>query len=92
MRRPTSRSDSQIVLSHCIDSWVAPQMSLTSTCNAPCSASMRATSSTTSSATRWSTGTAMPVPPAASTSSAVSSIVSGRSISERRERVERPVT
>ena len=35
-------------------------------------------------ATRWSTATAMPVPPAAVTSSAVSSIVSGRSTSERR--------
>ena len=36
--------------------------------------------------------TAMPVPPAAVTSSAVSSIVSGRSYSERRSRVVRPVT
>src|SRR5215208_5859144 len=33
----------------------------------------------------------MPRPPAASTSSAVSSIVSGRSYSERRSRVDRPV-
>ena len=40
---------------------------------------------------RWSTATAMPSPPAAVTSSAVSSIVSGRSTSERRSRVLRPV-
>jgi hypothetical protein len=52
---------------------------------------MRATSARTSSLTKWSTTTAMPVPPAAVMSSAVSSIVSARSTSERRPRVLRPV-
>ena len=50
-----------------------------------------ATSASTWPASRWSTATAIPVPPAALTSSAVSSIVSGRSYSERRSRVLRPV-
>ena len=53
---------------------------------------MRATSAATCSGSRWSVGTAMPVPPAAVTRSAVSSIVSGRSYSDRRSRVVRPVT
>src|SRR4051812_11552147 len=66
-------------------------MSLTRTSRRPCSASTRATRSATSPGSRWSTRTAMPVPPAAETRSAVSSIVSGRSYSERRVRVERPV-
>ena len=59
-------------------------MSLTSTSRRPCSASMRWTSASTCAGSRWSTSTAIPLPPAASTSSAVSSIVSGRSYSERR--------
>ncbi len=90
VRNPMSRFDSQTVLSHSIV--VAPQMSLTSTWSAPCSRSMRATRASTWSGTRWSTGTAIPVPPASSTSSAVSSIVSGRFISDRCDRVVRPVT
>ena len=52
---------------------------------------MRSTRPATCSGTRWSTATAMPSPPAAVTSSAVSSIVSGRSTSERCSRVLRPV-
>ena len=52
---------------------------------------MRRTSASTSPGSRWSTATAIPVPPAAVTSSAVSSIVSGRSYSDRRSRVLRPV-
>ena len=52
---------------------------------------MRSTSAATCAGSRWSVGTAIPRPPAAVTSSAVSSIVSGRSISERRSRVLRPV-
>src|SRR5215213_7219074 len=57
-----------------------------------CSSSMRPTRVRTCSGSRWSTRTAMPRPPARSTSSAVSSIVSGRSYSERSSRVDRPVT
>src|SRR4051812_3018007 len=66
-------------------------MSLTSTSSRPCSASMRSTRAATCAGSRWSTATAMPSPPASVTSSAVCSIVSGRSTSERRSRVLRPV-
>jgi hypothetical protein len=52
---------------------------------------MRSISAATSSASAWSQRTATPSPPAAVTSSAVSSIVSGRSIGERAVRVERPL-
>lgn len=66
-------------------------MSLTNTSSRPRSASMRWTSASTCAGCRWSTSTAIPSPPAASTNSAVSSIVSGRSYSERRFLVVRPV-
>ncbi|MDQ0096250.1 hypothetical protein J2T21_004170 [Paeniglutamicibacter psychrophenolicus] len=72
-------------------SFSPPQMSLTSRSSLPCSASMRATSAATASGSRWSTATAMPTPPAAVTSSAVRSMVSGRSYSLRAARVLRPV-
>jgi hypothetical protein len=62
------------------------------TCSAPCSSSIRVTSARTCSGTRWSTRTAMPRPPASSTRVAVSSIVSGRFISDRWDWVVRPVT
>src|SRR5690606_2763287 len=68
------------------------QTSLTRTSSRPCSASMRRTSAATCAGSRWSTRTAIPSPPAAVTSSAVSSMVSGRSISDRCDRVDRPVT
>ena len=55
-------------------------MSLTRMSSRPCSARMRSTSCSTCSGTRWSTWTAIPLPPAAETSSAVSSMVSGRRI------------
>ena len=61
-----------------------PQMSFTSTSRRPsCSARMRSTSRSTSSGREWSTCTGIPRPPASSTSSAVSSIVSARFITER---------
>ena len=66
-------------------------MSFTSTSSRPLSPSMRPTSASTCAGSRWSASTAMPLPPAAVTSSAVSSIVSGRSYSERRARVLRPL-
>ena len=68
-----------------------PQTSLTRMSSRPWSLRIRSTSARTSSASAWSQRTAMPSPPAAVTSSAVSSIVSGRSIGERPARVERPL-
>ncbi|GDY52977.1 hypothetical protein SVIO_036000 [Streptomyces violaceusniger] len=54
--------------------------------------SIRSTSARTRSGSRWSVGTAMPVPPAAVISSAVSSMVSvARPTSLTRSRVVRPV-
>src|SRR5262249_25909087 len=53
---------------------------------------IRVTSARTSSCTRWSTWTAIPRPPVSSTRVAVSSIVSGRFISDRLDRLVRPVT
>ena len=41
--------------------------------------SIRSASAATWAGSRWSTGTAMPVPPSSVTSAAVSSMVSGRS-------------
>jgi hypothetical protein len=55
-----------------------PVRTLTSTSSRFWSFWTRANSSATSSSTVWSTRTAMPTPPAAVTSAAVSSIVSGR--------------
>ena len=52
---------------------------------------MRATRAATAPGSRWSTATAMPRPPAAVTSSAVSSMVSGRLYSLRAAAVLRPV-
>src|SRR5262245_47202266 len=89
VRSPTSSDDSHTVLFHSIV--VAPQMSLTRMSRRPCAASSRSTRPDTCSGTRWSTGTAMPRPPACSTSAAVSSMVSGRFISERCSAVVRPV-
>lgn len=66
-------------------------MSFTSPCSAPCSPPIHSISAHTCTATRWSTSTAIPCPPAASTSAAGSSIVSGRFISERAARVVCPV-
>src|SRR5262249_50080858 len=53
---------------------------------------IRSTSAATCCGSVWSTLTGMPTPPRAVTRSAVSSMVSGRSISERPSRVLRPVT
>ena len=55
-----------------------PQMSFTSTSSRPCSARIRPNSRSTSGSTVWSVRTAIPRPPAAVTSAAVSSIVSVR--------------
>jgi hypothetical protein len=52
---------------------------------------MRRINAATSSGSEWSQRTATPLPPAAVTSSAVSSIVSGRFIGERPDLVERPL-
>ena len=90
-RRPRPRSCSHTGLLHS-NRCSAPQTSLTSTSSRPWSPSMRSARRATCAGSRWSTATAMPSPPAALTSSAVSSIVSGLSTSERRWRVLRPVT
>src|SRR6266571_3550437 len=90
-RRPLSRSCSHSGF-HSIH-WSPPQVSSTSTSSRPpCSPSIRRARASTSDATRWSQRTAMPWPPALVTSSAVSSIVSGRSSGLRECRVVRPVT
>ena len=90
MRSPAERSCFQIGAFQSI-SFSPPHTSLTSTSSLPCSASMRATRAATASDSRWSTATAMPRPPASVTSSAVRSMVSGRSYSLRFCRVLRPV-
>ncbi len=92
--RLSSRSSSQIGLSHISGPPLRtspPQMSFTSTSMCPKSCRIWAASRCTWVLSRWSVGTAMPWPPSPVTSSAVSSIVSGRSYSERAERVVRPV-
>ena len=68
-----------------------PQMSFTKTSRRPCSSFTLWKSASTSSSTPWSTWTQMPVPPSAVTSSAVSSMVSGRLPVAGRPRTLRPV-
>jgi hypothetical protein len=73
--------------------WSPPQVSSTSTSRvASCSSSMRWARAATSEGTIWSQRTAIPRPPAAVSSSAVSSMVSGLPSGLRVCRVLRPVT
>jgi hypothetical protein len=66
-------------------------MSLTSTSMWPYSFLIRAAKLCTWPGSRWSAAIAMPMPPSCPTNSAVSSIVSTRSYSDRRDLVLRPV-
>jgi hypothetical protein len=68
IRSPFSRSCSHTGVSHS-NSSSPPQMSLTRT-SSPLSASIRCTSASTCAGSRWSTSTAIPLPPAAVTRSA----------------------
>ena len=82
MRSPVARSSSQIGVFQTGGPpfrTSAPQMSLTSTSIAPYSARRRSARASTWSGSRWSTAIGTPTPPSDVTSSAVSSIVSGRS-------------
>ena len=88
--RPFSMESFQKGLPHSV-SGSPPQMSFTKTSSRPCSSLTLWKSASTSSSTPWSTWTQMPVPPSAVTSSAVSSMVSGRLPVAGRPRTLRPV-